>query len=48
METAYYGWIEIVLIFGIAMAFSAWQLLDLRRLRREREKKEREGPDGTT
>ena len=48
MDTAYYGWIEIVLIFGIAFAFSAWQLLDLRRLRREREKKEREGSDGTT
>ncbi|WP_293867367.1 hypothetical protein [uncultured Alsobacter sp.] len=42
MDAAFYGWIEIVLVFGLALAFSAWQLLDLRRLRREREKQERE------
>ena len=46
MDTAYYGWIEIVFSFGIVLAFGAWQLLDLRRLRREREKKDREGQDG--
>lgn len=45
MDTAFYGWIEIVLVFGIALAFAAWQLLDLRRLRKEREQREREGQD---
>lgn len=43
MDTVYYGWIEIVFSFGIVLAFGVWQLMDLRKLRREREKNERDG-----
>lgn len=45
MDPAWYGFIELVFIFGIVLAFAAWQLLDLRRLRKEREKRERDGKD---
>lgn len=39
------GLIEVLLVFGLLMAWCVWQLLSLRRLRREREA-EREAGDG--
>jgi hypothetical protein len=46
MDVRYLGWIEMVFSFGLVLAFCVWQLLDLRRLRREREAREREDDAG--
>jgi hypothetical protein len=40
MEDRWVGLIEIAFSFGLVLAFGVWQLLSLRRLRREREAKE--------
>lgn len=37
---AYYGLIEVILTFGLVIAFVIWQMADLRKARREREARE--------
>lgn len=38
---AYYGLIEVVLVFGGVLAFVVWQLRDVKKAQRNREEAER-------
>ncbi len=51
MSTSYYGLIEVVLVFGLAIAFYVWQMKTLKRdvkAREEREARERSAAPSST
>jgi hypothetical protein len=36
MNPAFYGLVELILVFGVVLAFGFWQLASLRRLKKRR------------